>query len=80
MGKLFASDSKFLNTLPIYHCYGQNFGLITPLAVGATVILMDKFNTERVFEAIAEHGITSFPVSPRCTLIWSTGSILQGTT
>ncbi|MGA3115522.1 MAG: long-chain fatty acid--CoA ligase [Syntrophobacteraceae bacterium] len=64
MGTLFSSDSKFLVTLPIYHCYGQNFGLITPLAVGATVILMDKFNTEKVFEAIAEHGVTNFPGVP----------------
>jgi len=64
MGTLFTNESKFLIALPIYHCYGQNFGLITPIAVGATVILMDKFNTEKVFQAIAEHGVTNFPGVP----------------
>ncbi len=64
MGTLFTDDSKLLVALPIYHCYGQNFGLITPLAAGATVILMDKFNTEKVFQVIAEHGVTNFPGVP----------------
>jgi long-chain acyl-CoA synthetase len=64
MGEFFSSDAKFVVTLPLYHCYGQNMGLITPLSVGATVILMDKFHTEKVFEAIAKYGATCFPGVP----------------
>ena len=64
MGTLFTEDAKFLVTLPLYHCYGQNFCLITPLSVGATVILMDRFHTEKVFQAIAEHRVTCFPGVP----------------
>jgi long-chain acyl-CoA synthetase len=64
MSEFFASDAKFVVTLPLFHCYGQNMGLITPLSVGATVILMDKFHTEKVFEAIAKYGATCFPGVP----------------
>lgn len=64
MGSLFAEKGKFITCLPLFHCYGQNMGLITPFAVGATVILLDKFNTEKVFQAITEHGATNFAGVP----------------
>ena len=64
MGTLFSEHGKFITTLPLYHCYGQNMGLITPLSVGATVILMDRFVTEKVFQAITEHGATAFAGVP----------------
>jgi long-chain acyl-CoA synthetase len=61
---LFPEDSRFLVTLPLYHCYGQNPGLLTPLSVGATVILLDRFNTDKVFQAIFKHRVTTFPGVP----------------
>ncbi|MRS04952.1 long-chain fatty acid--CoA ligase, partial [bacterium] len=61
---MFPEDSKFLVTLPLYHCYGQNPCLLTPLSVGATVIILDKFNTDKVFHSIATHRATSFPGVP----------------
>ncbi len=60
----FPENSRFLTALPLYHCYGQNVCLITPLSVGATVILIDRFNTENVFRAISEHRVTTFPGVP----------------
>ena len=60
MAPLFPENGKFITTLPLYHCYGQNMGLITPFSVGATVILLDRFVTEKVFQAITEHRATCF--------------------
>lgn len=64
MGDLFSENGKFITALPLFHCYGQNMGLITPFSVGGTVILMDKFNTEKVFQVITEHGATNFAGVP----------------
>jgi long-chain acyl-CoA synthetase len=61
---MFPEDSRFLVALPLYHCYGQNPCLITPLSVGATVIILDRFNTDKVFQSIATHRVTSFPGVP----------------
>jgi long-chain acyl-CoA synthetase len=60
MEGLFPEDGKFITCLPLYHCYGQNMGLITPFSVGATVILLDRFVTEKVFQAITQHRATCF--------------------
>ncbi len=57
-------NARYLAALPLYHCYGQNVAMITPFAVGATVILLDRFNTEKVFQAIAEHHVSFFPGVP----------------
>lgn len=61
---MFPEDSRYLVALPLYHCYGQNPCLITPLSVGATVIILERFNTDKVFESIARHRVTSFPGVP----------------
>ncbi len=49
MEALFPENGKFITTLPLYHCYGQNMGLITPFSVGATVILMDRIRYRKGF-------------------------------
>jgi long-chain acyl-CoA synthetase len=64
MGEIFSQESRVVCALPLYHCYGQNVCLITPLAVGATVILVDRFNTEKVLQAITEHHATIFAGVP----------------
>ena len=62
--EFFSEKVRFLTSLPLYHCYGQNPCLITPLSVGATVILVERFNTDKVFQAIAEHSATHFAGVP----------------
>jgi len=62
--EVFSEKAKFLTSLPLYHCYGQNPGLITPLSVGATVILLERFDTVKVLEAIGKHSATHFPGVP----------------
>lgn len=60
----FPENGRFITALPLYHCYGQNPCLITPFSVGATVILLDRFDTEKVLQAITEHRATCFPGVP----------------
>lgn len=62
--EIFSEKARFLTSLPLYHCYGQNPCLITPLSVGATVILLERFDTVKVLEAIGKHGATHFPGVP----------------
>jgi long-chain acyl-CoA synthetase len=64
MGEIFSPESKVVCALPLYHCYGQNVCLITPLAAGATVILVSRFNTEKVLQVITEHRATIFAGVP----------------
>lgn len=61
---VFSEQARFLTSLPLYHCYGQNPWLITPFSVGATVILIERFNTEKVLEAIERHSATHFAGVP----------------
>jgi len=62
--EFFSEKARFLTSLPLYHCYGQNPCLITQLSIGATVILIERFNTDKVFQAIAEHSATHFAGVP----------------
>jgi long-chain acyl-CoA synthetase len=64
MGEIFSEKSRVVCALPLYHCYGQNVCLITPLSVGATVILVERFNTEKVLQAVTEHRATIFAGVP----------------
>jgi long-chain acyl-CoA synthetase len=64
MGEIFSKESGVICALPLYHCYGQNVCLITPLSAGATVILIDRFNTEKVLQAITDHRATIFAGVP----------------
>jgi long-chain acyl-CoA synthetase len=64
MGEMFGEKDKVLCSLPLYHCFGQNVCLITPLSAGSTVILVERFNTEKVLEAITRHGATLFAGVP----------------
>jgi len=62
--EFFSEKARFLTSLPLYHCYGQNPCLITQLSIGATVILIEKFDTEKVLQAMTEHGATHFAGVP----------------
>lgn len=64
MGNIFSEESKMLCALPLYHCYGQNVCLLTTISAGGTVILIDRFNTDKVLETITKHQATMFAGVP----------------
>ena len=51
-------DDVFLCYLPLYHIYGLTIGLNLTLMLGATLLLMPRFDCERSLELIAEEGAT----------------------
>jgi long-chain acyl-CoA synthetase len=54
-------DDRVLAALPLAHSLGLNGGLLAPLLSGATVVLVERFTPEAVFDAIHRHRVTIFP-------------------
>ncbi len=61
---LLAADEVALDFLPLYHIYGLNVVLNPILAVGATLVLMPRFDLERTLELIEREAITWVPMVP----------------
>ncbi len=55
----------FLNHLPFYHIYGMNVLMAEAIAVGATQVIMSRFDPEELVDLIARHRATLlFTVPP----------------
>jgi long-chain acyl-CoA synthetase len=58
------SNDNILCFLPLYHIYGLNVILNPALILGATVVLMPRFNLEQVIALLTEEAITTVPMVP----------------
>lgn len=63
--------------LPSYHIMGLNVVLDMTLAVGATVVLVQRFDPSTMVETIRERGITVIPGAPP---MWTSLAQLEGLT
>ncbi|MGH3760999.1 AMP-binding protein [Actinophytocola sp.] len=54
------STDRVLLAVPLFHAYGLGPGLLQVAAAGATAVLMEGFDTERVLAACEEHRVTAF--------------------
>jgi long-chain acyl-CoA synthetase len=61
--KLGAVDN-ILCFLPLYHIYGLNVMLNPALIVGATLVLMPRFNVEQLARLLTEESISMMPLVP----------------
>jgi long-chain acyl-CoA synthetase len=50
--------------LPLYHMYGLNVMLNPSLILGATLVLMPRFNVEQLTSLLMEESITTMPLVP----------------
>ena len=50
--------------LPLYHIYGLNVVLNPLLTLGATVVLMPRFNAPRLLALLVDEGVTMMPAVP----------------
>jgi long-chain acyl-CoA synthetase len=50
--------------LPLYHIYGLNVALNPMLALGATLVLMPRFNVQQLLGLLVSEGVTMMPVVP----------------
>jgi long-chain acyl-CoA synthetase len=53
------TDRVFV-VIPYFHIYAMNWGMVAPLSQGATIVIMERFVPEDVFEAVKKHQITVF--------------------
>lgn len=60
----FNSSDNLLCFLPLYHIYGLNVVLNPMLMLGATLVLMPRFNVGQVVTLLAEESITTMPLVP----------------
>lgn len=65
--QLNASDS-ILCCLPLYHIYGLNVVLNPALLLGATLLIMPRFNVQQMASLVADEGVTMMPLVPPAIL------------
>lgn len=64
-------DDVVLGVLPLFHIFGLNVVLDLTLSVGATVVLVERFDPASALESIAEHGITVVSGPPTMWAAWA---------
>jgi len=57
-------DHRFLNCLPPFHIFGLLANVIAPVALGASVYCVPRFQPQAVARALKEHGISIFMAIP----------------
>lgn len=63
-------DDRLLLVLPLFHIYAMNVGMNAALRVGATIVLMTRFEPVSVLEAIQRHRCTIFLGAPPMYVAW----------
>ncbi len=63
-GAPFRTDEKILCFLPLYHIYGLNVILNPALLLGATLVLMPRFQSTQLIDLISREEITMMPLVP----------------
>lgn len=61
-------DDKFLVILPLFHTFGQTTQMNNGFLNGCTLVLLERFDPERVLELFVEHSISVFCGVP--TMYW----------
>lgn len=57
-------DDRFLAVIPLFHSLGQMLAMNLPMAVGASTVLLPKFDPPAMVETIAKERITHFVAVP----------------
>ena len=57
--------------LPLHHIFGLNVVLGISLAVGASVVLVQRFDPDTAIETIRERGVTIVPGAPPMWVAWA---------
>jgi long-chain acyl-CoA synthetase len=60
----FRTEDVILGFLPLYHIYGLNVVLNPTLMIGATLLLMPRFDETRLLELMAEEAPSVLPLVP----------------
>ena len=72
-------DDIVFGALPVAHIFGLNPMLLTSLRVGATVILVRRFDIAESLELVRRHRITVLAGAPPMWRAWSLTDVPEGT-
>jgi long-chain acyl-CoA synthetase len=59
-----SADDVMLCFLPLYHIYGLTVALTISLTLGSTLVLMPRFDAQKVCTLLVEEGVTMMPIVP----------------
>src|SRR4029453_3331835 len=65
------ADEVALAVLPLFHVYGLNAVLGVALDIGASVVLVERFDPHSTLEDIATHGVTLVSAVPTMWAAWA---------
>ena len=65
------ADDVALGVIPLFHIFGLNAVLGLALTVGATVVLVERFDPPAALALLAEHGITVVSGVPTMWRAWA---------
>ncbi|MCU1498130.1 MAG: acyl-CoA synthetase (AMP-forming)/AMP-acid ligase [Acidimicrobiales bacterium] len=66
-----SADDVGFGVLPMFHIFGLNVVLGTALRVGASVLLVERFDPSSAVEAIVNHGVTVLAGAPTMWSAWA---------
>jgi len=58
------ADDTMLCFLPLYHIYGLTVALTLSITLGSTLVLMPRFDVQKLSSLIVQEGVTMMPVVP----------------
>jgi acyl-CoA synthetase (AMP-forming)/AMP-acid ligase II len=59
-----SAEDVMLCFLPLYHIYGLTVALTLSLALGSTLVLMPRFDIQKLCALLTQEGVTMMPVVP----------------
>jgi long-chain acyl-CoA synthetase len=71
------ADDVVLLVLPLAHIYALNVGLGTSVTVGATMVLVERFEPAEVLATIARHRVTVLLGAPPMYVAWLESGLLE---
>jgi long-chain acyl-CoA synthetase len=63
-GTPLTADDTMLCFLPLYHIYGLTVALTLSVTLGSTLVLMPRFDVQKLSSLIIDEGVTMMPVVP----------------
>src|SRR5699024_9902815 len=64
----YSKSDIFLSVMPIFHIAGMSVGMLGPLAIGGTIIILTRFSPEAVLTTIERYKITVIYTTPPMNL------------
>lgn len=60
----FSKEDTFLSVMPIFHIAGMLVGMNSPLMVGATIVLLTRFDPKAFLEAVSKYNVSILYTTP----------------